>query len=102
MPVQEWIKTRVFCWMMSLLYFNKLFQIPFAIMNRACSLGYKEMVEIFLKENKRLRVISEIQTIFYDKAKAIQSGDCEYIPSPDWLNIWWPPDEYVFIKLCRP
>jgi radical SAM superfamily enzyme YgiQ (UPF0313 family) len=101
MPKQDWIKTRIFCWMMSLLYFNKLFQIPFAILNRKYSLGYRQMVEIFLKENKKLPLISEIQTIFRDKAKAIQSGDCEYVPSPEWLNIWWPPDEYVFIKLCR-
>lgn len=101
MPKEDWIKTRIFCWMMSLLYFNKLLQIPFVMLNRTCSLDYREMIEIFLSENIKYPLISEIQSLFKNKALAIQSGECEYIPSREWLNIWWPPDEYVFVKLCH-
>ncbi|MBI2676543.1 MAG: hypothetical protein HYX21_01135 [Candidatus Yanofskybacteria bacterium] len=25
----------------------------------------------------------------------------EMAHSPEWLDIWWYPDEYIFIKLCR-
>ena len=25
----------------------------------------------------------------------------EFIHSPEWLDIWWPVEEYVFIKLCK-
>ena len=101
LPKEDWVKTRVFCWMTSLLHFNKLFQIPFVILNRVYSLSYKELVEIFLDDNNECPLISEIRSLFTDKALSIQSGECQYIPSPKWLNIWWPADEFVFIKLCH-
>lgn len=99
MPKKDWIKTRVFCWMISLLHFNKLLQIPFILLNKIYSVSYKELTEIFTEKSKKYRQISEILSFFTAKAKKIQNGDCEYVASKEWLNIWWPADEYMFIKL---
>jgi tRNA A37 methylthiotransferase MiaB len=101
MPKEDWVKARVFAWMTSLLHFDKLIQIPFVILNKTCSLSYRELVEIFIIESDQYPLISEIKSLFTNKALSIQSGDSEYIPSPEWLNIWWPADEFAFIKLCR-
>ena len=45
--------------------------------------------------------ISEIGAFFTDKAEDIQNGGFEFCNSPEWLDIWWPADEYMFIELCR-
>lgn len=42
----------------------------------------------------------EILTFFIERAENIQSGGCEHVASKEWLNIWWPADEYMFIKIC--
>ncbi|MBI4619821.1 MAG: radical SAM protein [Desulfobacterales bacterium] len=100
MPMQDWVKTRVFCWMISLLHFNKLLQILFVILNKTCSLSYKQLIEWFLICDKEYPIISKIVSLFNEKALSIQSGETEFIPSREWLNIYWPADEFIFIKLC--
>jgi len=50
------------------------------------------LIEIFTK--------SEIYSFFINKAKDIQKGEAEFCQSKEWLNIWWPADELILIKLC--
>jgi radical SAM superfamily enzyme YgiQ (UPF0313 family)/arsenate reductase-like glutaredoxin family protein len=103
MPKEDWVKTRVFCWMASLLHFNKLLQIPFVLLNRIGSVDYRELIEIFTnsKNSEKYPEISKINSVFVKKAKDIQKGNGEYVSSKDWLNIWWPIDEYFLIKIFR-
>jgi len=100
MSKQDWVRTRSFCWMISLLHFDKLLQIPFVVLNKAYSLSYRQLIEWFLTEDKEYPVISEIVSLFNKKALSIQSGGVECIPSEKWLDIYWPADEFVFIKFC--
>src|SRR5256885_1268511 len=46
-----------------------------------------------------LSVAFEIRDFFDDFAKRIQAGGPEYVYSEEWLGIYWPADEYIFIKL---
>ncbi|MDD5476687.1 MAG: radical SAM protein [Candidatus Omnitrophica bacterium] len=100
MPKEDWVKTRIFCWMISLLHFDKLLQIPLIILNKSYVLNYKEIMGWFLASGKEYPIISSIVSRFNEKASMIQFGDTEFIASPDWLNIYWPADEFIFIKLC--
>ena len=100
MPKEAWIRTKVFCWMIALLYFDKLLQIPFILVNKICSVSYRELTEMFLVNSDRYSKISEILRFFITKAEEIQNGGCGHIALKEWLNIWWPADEYIFIKLC--
>ncbi len=100
MPREEWVKTRVFCWMTSLLYFNKLLQIPFLILNTLHSVSFKELIELFISKHEECRRLSEIVSFLTRKAIDIQEGGYEHVASEKWLNIWWPVDEYIFIELC--
>jgi len=100
MPKEDWIKTRVFCWMTSLLYFNKLLQIPLMMIIKESSLKFKGLVESFINHSDKYDEISKILSFFINKAEDIQRGDCEYVASKKWLNIWWPPDELMFINIC--
>ncbi|UBF26000.1 radical SAM protein [Kovacikia minuta CCNUW1] len=99
-PKEDWCKTRAFSWMVALLHFDKLLQIPIIVLREVCSFSYREIFEVFMERDfSSFPVLNEIRQFFWDKAKDIQNGGEEYCKSAEWLNIWWPADEYIFIKL---
>lgn len=99
MPREDWIRVRVFSWMTALLHFNKLLQIPLILLHELNGISYKKLIEILL--NSQEPALREVVNFFHAKARDIQSGGVEYVHSPQWLNIYWPADEYVFIRLVR-
>ena len=102
MPPADWVRTRAFCWMTALVHFDKILQIPLVLLHEACGVGYRQLIEIFSEiDDADFPVIEDIQSKFTDKAREIQAGGEEYCPAPDYLNIWWPADEFVFIELAR-
>lgn len=102
MPREDWVKTRVFCWMTALLHFDKILQIPFVVLHEVTGVSYRELVEVFTEESlDEYPILSEIRAFFQEKARSIQRGDIEQCPAPEWLNLYWPPDEYILIRLCR-
>lgn len=99
MPPEDWVKARVFSWMTSFLHFDKVLQIPLIILHTMCSIRFKDLIELFTEEATS-SVFSEINRFFIDKARDIQNGGAEYCESKKWLNIWWPADELMLIRLC--
>ena len=99
MPKTDWVKSRTFAWMAALLHFDKILQIPFIILHNVCSVSFKELIKIFTEGKNLPPLISEIRSNFVNKAIDIQNGGEEYCQSEKWLNIWWPADELVLIKL---
>ncbi len=100
MPKPDWVKVRAFAWMTALLHFDKLLQIPLILIHQNCGVSYRELLEIFAERDVQSSVIKEIRQFFMDKATHIQNGGEEYCESKQWLNIWWPADELIFIELC--
>ena len=101
MPEADWIRTRVFSWIVSLLHSKKVLQIPFILLHELCSISYRELFEAFSEGDlASFPVLSEVRARFTDYAIGMQSGGPEYAQSEEWLNIWWPVDEYVLISLC--
>lgn len=100
MPREDWVRTRAFAWSAALLYFDKILQMPLMVARQLSGCSHRELIELFsegdLAEYPTLR---EINRFFRQTARAIQEGGPEYVASAEWLNIWWPADEYVFIKL---
>jgi len=102
MPKAVWRRTRAFAWMTAFLHFDKTFQIPLVVLHETCSVSYRELIEVFSEEQpERYPIISEVRRFFLEKAEDIQNGGPEYCQAKEWLNIWWPADEYVLIKLVR-
>lgn len=100
MPMADWRKTRAFCWMTALLHFNKLFQIPLMVAHEISGASYRHMIEAFLKaDTTRSPLIADICRFFEQEAHEIQTGGSEYRFSKEWLGIYWPADEYIFIKM---
>ncbi|MBN1670966.1 MAG: radical SAM protein [Kiritimatiellae bacterium] len=99
MPETDWIRTRVFCWLVSLLHFNKLLQIPFILINRLASVSFRRLAEVFMTETGEDEC-SRIARFLFEKAGDVQRGRGEYVASRERLNIWWPADEFMLIELC--
>ena len=100
MPKDDWLKTRAFSWMTAFLHFNKILQIPIIIYHHITGEDYKSIIGYFFNNtNKEFELISKIKKYFLYSASIIQRGGPEYKFSKKWLNIWWPQDEYMLIKL---
>ncbi len=101
MPKDAWIRSRVFAWTAALLHFDKTLQIPLILLHNLCSISYREMIEKFLQApEETYPVLCHIRQFFDEHALGIQCGRPEYVRSEEWLNIWWPADEYTLIRLC--
>ena len=101
MPKEDWVKTRAFSWMIALLHFDKLLQIPLILVHQICGISFRQLTELFMEKDINGNTIPDIGAFFTEKAEDIQNGGFEFCNSPEWLDIWWPADEYMFIKLCR-
>ena len=102
MPEEEWVRTRALCWMAGLLHFDKILQIPLILVHEICSISYRELLEVFSEGSlESFPILSKVREFFREKARDIQNGGPEYCRSEDWLQIWWPADEYILIELCR-
>ena len=53
MPLADWRRTRVFCWMTALLHFDKLFQIPLILAHGISGIPYRDMIEAFMRGRSR-------------------------------------------------
>ncbi|UYN97351.1 MAG: cobalamin-dependent protein [Enhydrobacter sp.] len=99
-PLADWRRTRVFCWMTALLHFDKLFQIPLILAHGISGISYRDMIEAFMAaEREAYPLIAEINDFFHSEARSIQEGGAEYVFSREYLGIYWPADEYIFVKL---
>lgn len=100
MPREDWVRTRTFCWMTALLHFDKVLQIPLVLAHEIGGVRYRDLFEAFLSRLvERRPVLADIREFFRDKARDIQNGGVEYCHAPDWLDIFWPADEFVLIGL---
>jgi len=100
MPPKDWRRTRAFCWMAALLHFDKLFQIPLIVAHGISGISYRDMIEAFMTADAgRYPMIAEINDYFDAESRSIQQGGPEYVFSKTYLNIYWPADEFIFIKL---
>ena len=101
MPKEDWVKVRAASWMSALVYFDKLLQIPLLLIHEVSGVSFKELIEFFNDYPTQSPILKEIRAFFIENATKIQNGGEEYSESKEWLNIWWPADEYIFIKLTR-
>lgn len=100
MPPEDWIQSRSFAWMTAFLHFDKLLQIPLIVAHETCGLDYGKLIETFLNADPdKWPLIGEIADFFKTFARKLQAGGDEYVYSDEWLAIYWPVDEYLFIKL---
>lgn len=100
MPETDWVRSKTFCWMTDLLYFDRVLRIPLDLIHHLYEIHYRDLIEVILNAAPdQYPLLAEIQTLFVNKARDIQAGAPEYCSSEAWLGIWWPADQYALIKL---
>lgn len=101
LSTEEWIEVRSVCWLVAFLYFDKVAQIPLATFNGGIGLPLLNIVEAFMNASaEKYPVLASIVQKLRENANDIVNGAPEYLHSEDWLNIYWPVDEYLFIELA--
>jgi radical SAM superfamily enzyme YgiQ (UPF0313 family) len=103
LPREDWVRTRAYAWMTAFLHFDKLLRLPIVLVHETTGAKYREIIELFSEDflpKDRFPVIAGVREFFRAKAREIQAGGEEYCHSPEWLDMWWPADEMMFIKLA--
>ena len=77
--------------------------VAFASMARFLQARHKRLTRAekdqLLADATRYPLIAGINAFFESEAKSIQQGGSEYVFSREYLNIYWPADEFIFVKL---
>ena len=83
MPLADWRRTRVFCWMTALLHFDKLFQIPLILAHGISGISYRDMIEAFMAADpERFPMIAEINAFFHERGANRSSRAARSTSSP--------------------
>ena len=101
LPQDKWIDTRAYASMSEFLYFNKVLQIPLLIIHKLSGTSFRNLFEIFIKNDLNLEVIEGIKNNFITHAKKIINGRPEFVYHKGWLDIHWPPGELELIRLVE-
>ncbi len=100
-PRDDWVRMRTFSWIVNFDYFNKILQIPLLLLHKNFDIRMVELLAVFTdRDFNNYPILAEIRRFFEEKARDIQQGCVEYCPSKEWLNIYWPADEFISIQLC--
>ena len=96
----DWRLSRAMAWMSAFLHSDKIIQIPLVLLNGLMGIRYRTLFDLFMNvEGGRYPLLGDIRDFFVSEAQRIQNGGVDYTYGPDWLDIFWPTDEYLFIKL---
>ncbi len=99
MPRQDWVSSRVFSWLLSLMYFEKLLWLPMFVYYQNYGISFRRMIEIVIGANGNFPTLMEVSDILKKHALRIQQGEPEYLYSEEWLGVFWPVGKYVYLKL---
>jgi hypothetical protein len=100
MPREDWVRAKIFWWMVELLHFGRLAQIPFVLLHELHGLTVQEMIEAISEANAtKYPLLAWIYTLFLEKAQAIQRGAPDFIPSEKHLGVWWSMPQFALITL---
>ncbi len=101
MPPDDWLRAKVFTWMVELLHFNRLFQTVFVLLVEKYGVTYRELIETIMDADSRYYpTVAGVYAQMLGFARLNQAGEPEYVPSQEYLGIWWPAYEYIFIDLA--
>jgi radical SAM superfamily enzyme YgiQ (UPF0313 family) len=103
MPRADWVRVRAFSWMTALLHFDKVMQIPLVVAHELFGARYRDMIELFSEgrfDPAEFPTLARVREFFVEKARSIQAGGEDFCRAPQWLDVWWPADEYMLIDLA--
>lgn len=102
MPGPDWERAKVFAWMVDLLYFDRLLQVPLAVLMARHSLPLRGFVEAFVAADPETQpVIAELVAEMREHAASIRAGGLEYRGSAEFGGVQMPADQYALAWLVH-
>jgi radical SAM superfamily enzyme YgiQ (UPF0313 family) len=98
----DWVRARTFAALVELLFFDRLLHVPMVLLGEGFGLGYRRMIEAFLDATPSAHpTVAATVHHFRSHSRDVQGGAPLYVPAPEWLDLWWPDDQYALISLAR-
>jgi radical SAM superfamily enzyme YgiQ (UPF0313 family) len=100
MPEPDWVRAKVFMWLSNLLYFDRLLQLPLALLDAEHGISIRDGIEqLVAADAERSPTVVALMRALFDHARAIQLGGPEYVSAPAYGNMIWPADQHALIGL---
>lgn len=100
MPAADWRRAKVFAWLTDLYYFDRVLQIPFAVLGARHGLTARDLIEALVAADAgACPTLASVHRMMAAHARAIQQGGIEYLPAHEWGGLLWPADQYALLTL---
>ena len=100
LPADDWKRAKVFSWMVDLLYFNRLLQVPLSVLTSRHSLGLHGFIESFIEcDAETYPIVSEVVNEMQIHARTIQNGGIEFRNSHSLGGVHMPADQFAIARL---
>src|SRR5262249_40101803 len=102
MSREDWVRARVFAYFVELLLYDRVLHVPLAVLGAGMGLDYRRIMEAFIDADaSELPVTAATCRTFERHVRSLLDGGPQYVPSSEWLNLWWPADQYALINLAH-
>jgi radical SAM superfamily enzyme YgiQ (UPF0313 family) len=99
---EDWVRARVFAHLAELLFYDRLLHVPMLLLGSGHDVSYRLMLEAFANAAPAAYpVTAEVVAALERHARAMLRGGAQYVPSTEWLGIWWPADQHAIIALAH-
>lgn len=101
MPSDDWVKAKAYFWAADMLHYDRVLQVVFILLHELYAVDYREMIEAILEaDGEQFPICAALRALFYERARTVQTGEPDYMPSAEWLNLWWPMDQFGLIQIA--
>jgi hypothetical protein len=102
MSRDDWVRARIFADFAELLFFDRFLHVVLLALGEGRGWDYRRMIEAFVDADAvDFPLVAKTREIFETRARSILQGEPQFIPSQEWLGVWWPADQYALIGLAR-
>jgi radical SAM superfamily enzyme YgiQ (UPF0313 family) len=101
MSRDEWIRARVFAYLVDLVFFDRLLHVPLLLLGSVFHLDYRAMLEAFADNRGAFPTVAHVLRIFEEHARNLSHGGPQYIASEERLGLYWPADQFALIELAE-
>ena len=97
MPPDDWRRAKVFTWLANLLYFDRMLQLPIALLSARHGISPRASIERVAASARP--TLAKLVAGMAAHAASIQAGGGEYTAAPAWGGMIWPADQNGLISL---
>jgi hypothetical protein len=96
----DWVRAHVFADLVELLFYDRLLHVVMVVLGEGFGLSYRRMIELFLYADGSIYPnVARTTEALAEQARNLQRGGSSYFAAPEFLNLWWPRDQYVMLRL---